>query len=359
VTPPRAAADTKIGPPPGPPPSGDAPPGSSPLASLLSDEDDEVGDRTLRGHTFIFPLLQSTAFVTTHFGIRNGFALVIFPDVPVGSLGTFDLKETGIVQNFDLGIKIVDFLGLFAVGSGEVVTGVDVPSLVLSQNSFSASGEAGAIVRLLRLEETGTQVAVRASIGAGTGRALSVVTLVTNILNGNQRSVNDVLKGDVGKYLLVPESTVTYAFALNAAQVITRNFSLQASLELRHGDQTTSPYDPTVNANVDQTVGTTSLTPSLAFTADGAPSGLPVALMIEYSVIDSFYSLPSGPGTSSVGNFLGLGLYYTGRRHLQVGLGGAFQFGLQPMEGADANGHPASSGTPAVYDGQFILRYVW
>src|SRR5262245_33582837 len=45
-------------------------------------------DRTLDGHTFLFPVLQEGAFNTTHFGIRQGVAVILIPRLPIGAAGT-------------------------------------------------------------------------------------------------------------------------------------------------------------------------------------------------------------------------------------------------------------------------------
>ena len=59
--------------------------------------------------------------------------------------------------------------------------------------------------------------------------------------------------------------------------------------------------------------------------------------------------------TSSVA----LGLYYTGRRNLQLGLVGATVLHAEPRIGVDAEGNPAKSGRPMLNTGQLVLRYIW
>ncbi len=49
--------------------------------------------------------------------------------------------------------------------------------------------------------------------------------------------------------------------------------------------------------------------------------------------------------SSNVSHFVAAGLYYTGRRNPQVGVGGVAQLGLGPIQGTDANRQPAESGT--------------
>jgi hypothetical protein len=319
----------------------------------------EWGDRTLRGHTFPYPGLQETAFVTTHFGVRQGFAFLRVPDLPLGQAGTFDLSATGLVQSFDLGVKILDWLGVFVVGDGQLVTGVNVPSLVLTQNSFTAHAEGGAIVRVARVESSGTQIAVRASGGAGIGRGVSVLNLISGIASAQNVDATKVLTTGIGQYLLIPESSYTFAGSLHVAQPVAPVLGLQAAFEARRKADTQSPYDPKAGANVDQTTYTTALNGSVAVSLDGAPAGFPLALQPEYELSVSFASDGAGNSQTLVSHIVGAGIYYTGRRDLQVGIAGAMLLGLPTVQGVDAANRPADSGSPSLYYGQFILRYIW
>ncbi len=81
--------------------------------------------------------------------------------------------------------------------------------------------------------------------------------------------------------------------------------------------------------------------------------------MAEYQVELDNTSAETGESASTTAHFVGLGLYYTGRRNLLIGVGGATQLGLEPVVGQDAAGAPLKSGSPSLWFGQFILRYVW
>jgi hypothetical protein len=83
-----------------------------------------------------------------------------------------------------------------------------------------------------------------------------------------------------------------------------------------------------------------------------------MGLVLEYFTTYSSVSA-GGESTSGLAHVIGTSLYYTGRKNLQVGLGGAMQLGLEPIDGVDAMGQPAKSGSPSVYYIQFILRYIW
>ncbi|MDB5220613.1 MAG: hypothetical protein JWO86_8540 [Myxococcaceae bacterium] len=321
-------------------------------------------DRMLKSHRFLFPVLQDQIpFATTHFGIRQGVALANFPKVPLGPLGPMDLTASGLAQNFDLGVRITDWLAIQGTGAGQVITGVNIASIVLSGASFSASGEAGPLVRILRSERSGTQLAVSVVGGGGTGRQLTVLPLVNALLASSGQSLSTVLNGNIGKQVLVPTSSATFAGTLSAAQTLTPNFGLLASVQGRYTNEVQSPFDTAKNTNTDVSSNNIEIKGALAFTADGSPSGIPVGVMVEYLANQSNTNAGSTTGpsetSSELAHFVSAGLYYTGRANLQVGIAGAAQLGLRPITGADANGAPAKSGAPSTLFGQFILRYVW
>jgi hypothetical protein len=321
-------------------------------------------DRLLKGHRYLFPVLQDgIPFSTTHFGIRQGLALASYPGVPLGPLGRQDLTASGLAQNFDAGVHITDWLALQATGAGQVITGVNVASIVLSGASFSASGEAGPLLRVLRSDRSGTQVALSVTGGAGTGRSVNVLPLVNALVSTQGQTLDSVLKGNIGKFVLVPTSKATVAGTVSAAQTLTPNFGILASVQGRYTNEVQSPFDAAKGTNVDVSSSNVEIKGALALTADGAPSGIPGAIMVEYLANASNVSTGSttGPSDSSsdLGHFVAGGLYYTGRANLQLGVAGAAQLGLRPISGTDAAGAPAKSDAPSVLFGQFILRYIW
>jgi hypothetical protein len=96
-----------------------------------------------------------------------------------------------------------------------------------------------------------------------------------------------------------------------------------------------------------------------SFEWDGDSLKVPLAAIVEYDLNarlggtgDELLEMDSG----NVHTF-GLGLYYSGRKDLQVGLFGALSLNLRPIPGvADA---PGFSGSPDLRVGEFVIRYVW
>ncbi len=325
---------------------------------LGSEETPEFGDRTLKGHTFLYPILQEGAFNTSHFGVRQGVAVTNIPQLPLGSVGTFDLSASGLVQNFDLGLRLLSWLGLYGTAEGQVLTGINVPSLLVVGGSFSFRGEGGGIVRIARIETTGTQLSARVFGGAGTGRDLKVLPLVNALLSGSS-SLGDVVNGNVGKYILTPKANDTFGGSLHLGQALGRFIGLQAAVEGRSSRETSSPFVAASNANVDQTTAVTSFMGAIGVDIDGQPAGFPLGAMAEYRAQVDNAAPPLGEATSTMSHRVSAGIYYTGRRNLLLGVGGVTQLNMESVTGQDAAGNPAKSGSPSEVYGQFVLRYVW
>jgi hypothetical protein len=316
----------------------------------------EFDDRTLDGHTFIYPLLQDGAFNTTHFGIRQGFALETVPKFPLSSLGTFNLSATGLVQDFDLAVKILPWIGVYGKAEGTVATGANIDSLLLFGGQFAFGGEGGVVGRIARIESTGTQIALRLYGGGGTGRNVGVLPLVSELVSNTKSTLGSVVHGSIGKYILVPVSNDEFGGSVHAAQAAGRFVGIQAALQGQSARETTSPYNGTENAP--STVSTTSIQASVGVDVDGSPAGVPLGAMAEYQFQFNDASA-SGASTSGTANLLGVGIYYTGRHNLLLGLGGKTELNQPPFPGVSKAGTAEPSGAPSVYYGEFVLRYIW
>src|SRR5690242_4285719 len=141
----------------------------------------EVPDRTLHGHVFLFPTLQSSALVTTHFAMREGVARLEVPDFPLGRLGNRDLVSTGLRQSLEFGLGVTNWLGVWVRADGTITTGTRPITLLEDGADFLWTGEVGGAVRLFRFESTGTQLTARIAAARGKGNELSLVSLLENI----------------------------------------------------------------------------------------------------------------------------------------------------------------------------------
>lgn len=316
--------------------------------------------RQLGGHTFLFPMLQRNAFVASYVGSTGGVAWYDVPDLPIGLLGTQDVSLVGYQQTLDLGVRLTPWLGLWGEARGTLYTGLTVGSFVSDGANFRAGGVGGAVVRLLHLESSGTQLSLRAGGGYEGGTELALLPLLNAIVDTPGVTLVSILRGNLGELLTVKITESSVNGGLFFAQALGGSFlGLQASASAAHLWRTRKPFDPTVDARVDQQTTAFRFNLAAALTADFKSLGVPLALMGEYLFTAGSQSEVELARTDLRSSSVALGLYYTGRRNLQLGLGGVAVLAAEPRIGRDAEGNPAKSGEPNFYYGQFVLRYIW
>jgi hypothetical protein len=318
------------------------------------------GGRILGGHTFLFPVLQNSALVSTHVGIREGIAQYSAADVPLGQLGAQDISLAGLQQELDLSFRFTPWLAAYVTGEGQAVVGTNGITLVRRGGVFEASGEFGLAFRLMRMEQSGTQLALRTFGGLSTGKAVTVLPLLQSIIDQPGITLEAALAGNLADFLLVPTEETTVGAGLYLAQGFSRGFGLQFSSTARRVSRTESPLDATLIDRVDNDLRIFRLQNALALTYDFAAHGAPVGLMGEYLFVVGHRSgtreiLAEDIHTSTVG----LGVYYTGVANLQLGLTGVWQVTGEPLQGSTADGAAAQSEDPDIKYTQLILRYVW
>lgn len=317
--------------------------------------DDPEDHRALAGHTYLTPVLQDMIpFATTHFGIRQGFVFQRYPRVPIG-VGTTALTTSGILQAFDAGVRITEWLGVRVTGGAQILTGIDVASVILQGASATAQVEGGAIVRVFRSERTGTQIAAQITGGGGGGRDVDVEPLIAGVQQAESFSARAT--SALARSVLVPTNLGTMAMRGAIAQTITPAIGTLVALEGRRTVNTRTVQEG--QASRDSKNEDLALAFSIATTVDGSSAKVPIAGMIEYQVVGSSSAVDALPSRGDTSHYAAAGIYYTGRKNLQLGLGFAMALSLRPVIGRDDQDRPAPSGAPSLYYGQLILRYVW
>ncbi|MFP2912334.1 hypothetical protein ACLESD_46390 [Pyxidicoccus sp. 3LFB2] len=315
--------------------------------------------RQLGGHTFLFPMLQQSAFVTTNAGLREGIARYDVPDLPIGVLGTTDVLLTGVQQTLDLGIAFTDWLGVAGFARGTLITGANARSLLVDGASVELLGQAGAVLRVWRNEPTGTQVSVRANFGYQDGSEVTVLPFLSSILASPGSSLEEVLLGRLGQFILVPGTETSVNGGAFLAQALGRTFSLQASANGEYAWRERRPFNSELGDRFTQKTHAARLNLTAALTADFAPLGVPVALMGEYLFTTGEESQVLLPDRTLGASTVALGVYYSGRPNLQLGVGAVRTLNAAPRLGLSGEGSSAESGDPSLSYGQFILRYIW
>ncbi|WP_144370118.1 hypothetical protein [Myxococcus stipitatus] len=315
--------------------------------------------RRIKEHTFLFPMLQQSAFVTTYFGIREGVARYDVPDVPVGNLEPFDVHLTGLQQTLDLSLALTDWLALAGFGRATIITGTTPSGLLSSGATLDLVGQVGGVVRLLHSEHSGTQVSVRANVGYDRGRQVTLLPFVNAILQTPAITLEEIIQGQVGQLLFVPNRETTLNGGVYAAQSFGPLFSLQGSASVEYAWQNRRPFDLGLGHRFDQKTHAFRVFLALAAALDfNERFHVPLAVQGEFAFRTGRETRAVLDDRTLSDSTVGLGIYYSGRSNLQVGIGGTVTLNGDPYPAQDSDG-TQESGEPTLSYGQLILRYVW
>jgi hypothetical protein len=312
-------------------------------------------ERVLGGHTFQYPSLTQSAFLSSTLNFQVLMAFNSSRATSIDSGGTVDVQQIAPVLNLDLTLHVADPVSVFFGTTGAVSSGVSTKSLVLKGETLSYTLTGGVIVRLLRDERTATQIALRAGGLFASGTSINLQGLV-DILQGNSGiTIDDIVNGSVGDVLLTPFNTYEGNFSGALAHAFSHWLSLQTSLVLKFTAIDSSPY--VVMAQERQSESQFIFTPAAAFalTFDANDFHVPLALQLEYRLGIS-WSTADSTTTSSFGNAFDLGLFYSGRTDLQVGAVFLAFIGVPPI-GVFGPGSPGQ--THDGFGSVLSMRYVW
>lgn len=325
--------------------------------STAADDCQPLRERMLDGHLFQVPILQQDALITTHIGVRTGVARYDIPDAPIGDTRQRDVLLVGLQETLDVGVRLTDWLALTGFARGTTALGTTPPALLVEGATLNLMGQAGAELRLLRHEPSGTQLSLRAAVGYERGKTLTVLPFARAIINNPLLTVDDVLNGNFREYLLVPIRE-TSAGGVYLAQAFGASFSLQASAAAMYAWQRREPFDAVVGAHVAQDTYAMRVDLAVALTADLRPGlGIPIAVMGEYLFRTGRQTFVFVPDQTLHSSSLALGVYYSGRQHLQFGVGAATTLKAEPWQSQDSEGQARESGEPTLSYAQLILRY--
>jgi len=331
------------------------------------------GARTLRGHTFIEPATQDTAFVTSHVGLRQGVAYFSVPRFPLTVDRRADLSLIALEERLDLQVRITRWLGIHAAGEAVLATGLDQPSLFYGSTGFIGGGRGGPLVRLYRSRDSGTQVTVRAFYGAGAGNALALPGFVQAIAVRASNEANAGLPADRAqgaRRLLIAVNQLSNAAvsatsrhqvggSVHFAQTLTRAIGLQTSFALSRAFTADSTFDPESQQRLHTDSTDTTLRFAATVSVDAYHLRVPVALLGEYAAEKTYRVLEAADVHVPSGHFFGLGVYYSGRTDLQLGVSAFVRRNLKALDVTAVDGTRAMTGVPTELHGQFVLRYIW
>lgn len=305
------------------------------------------------------PMFVPSALVLSYVGLRTGLEKAQTNQVPF-SPRDVDIKIVRIAEGIDGGIRIVDRVGLFMSLAGYGTTSINQESLVVRGGSYRINGTGGVIVKVLKLDQPGTQFSLRARAGGDTGKVYNLLPLLRQLDSRPVRSAVDAATGEIGDVLLTPFSGYDFGADLLIAQPLGRLFSLQASGSLTFQNVTLKPWNLRDNARHGIDLTTTLPEVGLAAAFDAASLSVPLGIMLEWVIsFPNTHDDLTDASTSRTQNRLAFDAFYTGRSDLQTGVSIYGQWGSDPIEDRAADGSTRKSDERELVGAMLMLRYFW
>jgi hypothetical protein len=318
----------------------------------------ELPERNLGGHTFFTPTFFPTAFVGTRFAFSQGVLQAEIPDYPLSQNRTLDVDMIGISERAEFSLRLFDRVMPFLRVTGEAFSGVSVNSVVSVGSTYAYTAGGGLQVRLLRLEEPGTELSLRASGDYGPGGAVQLLRVLEAIVQDTPASVEAALDGNLRQVSLADTERANGTLQALAAQKISKNFSVQGALGAAYNWSSITFYDTDTGEEVTLDDGRVDPKLGLAFQASASP-WIPVGAIVEYSLASEARTLPNQDvGDRHYSHILGFGLNIV-HPQFQVGLTLARTFGLDPVERTGFLNRDFRSGNPSISYAELGLEFTW
>lgn len=332
----------------------------------------EHGARTLRGHTFLEPATQDTAFLTSHVGVRQGLAYIQVPSFPILADTRKDLHVFQLDERVDFAVRILPWLGVFFEGDGAISTGLDTDSIVFGNSAYSVGGRGGAVLRLYRSRETGSQITMRGYIGGTYGNALTVPSLLEGVVvraneeaktppattqEAGVRATQAVEQ--LSNALLSQTTQSRWGTSLHYAQTLTRMVGLQTSIAYERAHTAFDSFDPNLQYTTESRWHDNTVRFGAAVSVDGYHIKVPVAILLEYLLEKTYRTIGDDSSHVPSNHYFGAGLYYSARTDLQLGFSAFTRRNLKAQDVTTLDGAHVKTDVPNEVYGQLVLRYVW
>ncbi len=318
----------------------------------------DLPERNLGGHTFATPSFLPQAFVGTRFSFVQGFAQAEIPDYPLTQNRLLDVSMAGVTERVELSLRLFDRVMPFIRVTGEAFSGLTTNSVISVGTTYSWTAGGGLQVKILRLEEPGTELSVRAAGEYGPGGTLQLLRLIEAVIQDTPSSVEAILNGDLRRVTVADTERASGSFQVLAAQTISRNFGAQAALGGAYNWNSITFYD--TDTKEEATLDTGRVDPKLGFAvgANGMP-WVPVGLLFEYSLESSTRSIPGEDFEDRhYSHLLALSAHLV-HPHFDLGLTVARAFGLDPVQRAGYLNRDLASGDPSLSYVQMNLEFTW
>lgn len=326
----------------------------------------DVDARTLAGHTFLRSVLEDSAFLATSVGFRQGIFYVDAGTVKAFN-GTKAVTMAAALESLDANVRVVDWLAVSATADLQAVVGASEVSLYSNASSFAGSLRFGPAVRALHLPKTGTQITVRPYYQATFGAVLDVSQVLPSLrarilqeVAAPPTSQNEALSRASAFEAQLVEASVTplrrgaFGGSVHVAQAITPLFGAQLAYDLRRERYLATPYDLVARSRSEVAFYSLLHRVTLTLSFDAARLGVPLGATLEAAVAAGSIHAEASAESSTYDPtvLLGPGLYYTGRKYLQLGVFAGWQKGMARYVTLYGE-----SDRPTAYYGQFTLRH--
>lgn len=339
--------------------------------------------RVLGDHNFLLGTFVPSGLVNSHLGIRAGLeyhavqGLVQLPSIGESGPQVVDLRTINVAETIDFAVRLHDHFSIFGEGYGKARVGANINTLLGTGADYTYGGNLGLLVKLFHLYSF--QMSVRGQAGYYSGQSAGILALFQDLNAIANDAVAEVQANPVidpnravqqlntafrtaTLDLLTPFEGFTYGIALTLTQALGRYVGLQGSVGYYAESATYRPtrYDSASGGPVTQEHTVVTQRPSFGLAADfdASPAGLPLAVLLEYratptSVRDT--QAVTQLDTSSMEQLVALGLFYSGRRDLQLGFTTYSVYGRLPTLSTDA----MTSDKPLDIAIQLVFRYFW
>jgi hypothetical protein len=318
----------------------------------------ELPERNLGGHTFITPTFFPSAFVGTRFAFLQGVLQAEIPDYPVTENRMLDVDMIGVTERAEFSLRVFDRVEPFIRLTGEAFSGVSINSVLSVGSTYAYTVGGGLQVRLLRLEEPGTELSVRASGDYGPGGAVQLLRVVEALVQDTPASVEAVLNGNLRRVSIADTERANGTLLAAAAQKLTKHFSLQGAAGAAYNWASVTFYDSETSEEVTVDGGRVDPRLGLGFQANAAP-WVPLGALLEYSLESGSRTLPNQDVEKRhYYHVLALGVHVL-HPQFQVGVTLGRTFGIDPIRRTGFVSRDFESGSPSINYGQLGLEFTW
>jgi hypothetical protein len=339
--------------------------------------------RVLGGHSFLLGTFVPSGLINSHLGIRAGLEYHQVPGyVQLPSLVTtrpqeVELQTINVAETLDFAVRLHDHIAIFGDGYGKARIGANINTLLGTGADYTYGGRLGVLVKLFSYASF--QASVSGQAGYYTGQSAGIMSLFQDLNIIAREAVEQVQANPVVDIdsaverlntafrtatadLLTPFEGLTYGVSLNITQAIGRYVGLQGSFGYYAESATYRPtrYDVASGGPVMQehTVSTQRPSFGIAVDFDAQPAGVPLALLVEYRATPTSVTDTQDVkqlDVSSLEHLVALGLFYSGRTDLQLGVTTYTVYDQLPTLNANAM-HSGKSLDLAL---QLVFRYYW